>query len=247
MGNSALITAKYHQGSGSSRPFELQIISLKSSVSTCHQNECTYLTLSTQQWTASVNLVYGTRIVAAYLDQLHAFFLCLGWNTLDCWLQILFSKGNGHFTTFPNLLSGYNTPVQTFWHCCTKLKSKCYIHFLCNRQQGFTLPTVTHVPSMLLKIFASVLLPIPSAQAYTWPGTKPFSDEQLCAHCKPLCSKGTTIPTITDHKTWLYNMLVECSKKPPWTQTSSHLTVTEQCPEETNQEGEGLCHSTDHI
>lgn len=44
-----------------------------------------------------------------------------------------------------------------------------------------------------------------------------------------------------------YNMLVECSKEPPWTQASSHLTVTEHCPEETNQEGEGLCHSTDHI
>lgn len=44
-----------------------------------------------------------------------------------------------------------------------------------------------------------------------------------------------------------HNMLVECSKKPSWTQASSHLTVTEQCPEETSQKGEGLCHSTDHI
>lgn len=103
------------------------------------------LTPPTQQRAASVHLVYGTGIAAAYLDQLHALFLCLGWNTLNCWLQILFPKGNSHFTTFPNLLSGYNTPVQAFWHCCTKLKSKYYIHFLCTRQGGITLPTVTCV------------------------------------------------------------------------------------------------------
>lgn len=191
------ITAKDQQDSGPSRPCELQIISLKPSVSTCHQSECTYLTPPTQQRAASAHLVYGSRIVAAYLDQLHALFLCLGWNTLDFWLQIFFSKGNSHFTTFPNLLSGYNTPFQAFWYCCTKLKSKCYIHFLCNRQWGFTLPIATCVPYMLLKILAFVLLPIPSAQTYSWPGTRALPDEQLCAHCKPLHSKG--IPTITHH------------------------------------------------
>lgn len=197
--HSTLMTTEDHQGSGSSRASELQIISFKSSVPACLQRECTYLTSPTQQRAVSAHLVYSTRIVAAYLDQLHALFLCLGWNTLNCWLQILFSEGNGHFTTFPNLLSGYNTPVQAFWHCCTKLKSKCNIHFLCNTQQGFTLPTVTCVPFMLLKISACVLLPIPPAQTYTWPGTRALPDEQLCPHCKPLHRKGTTVPTITDH------------------------------------------------
>lgn len=158
-----------------------------------------YLTPSTQQRAGSVHLVYGTKIVAAYLDQLHALFLCLSWNTLNCWLQILFSKGHSHFTTFPNLLGGYNTPVQAFWHCCIKLKSKCYIHFLCNRQWGFTLPTLM-CPIHATENICLRVAP-PPFQLRISSDQKPgyLLAKQWSPHCNPLHSKGTTILTITDH------------------------------------------------
>lgn len=100
---------------------------------------------------------------------------------------------------------------------------------------------------MLLKIFVYVLLPLPSSSEFHLTrnqGTYLLSSEVHTATLS-IAKEQQFLQLLTIKPS--YNMLVECSEEPPWTQASSHLTVTEQCPEETNQEGEGLCHSTDHI
>lgn len=95
------------------------------------------------------------------------------------------------------------------------------IHFLCTRQGGITLPTVTCVHICYWKYL--LLCCSPSLQLRLTPDQEPgHSLMSSYVHTANLsiAKEQRFLQLLTIKSS--HNLLAECSKKPPWTQASSH-------------------------